>query len=147
MLRRRYFTCFGGVVTALSGCLGDGDPPETPEPDGWFSNVPNYDGFEDRTDSDDVTVLVGAGENGHRFEPPAITVATDTTVVFEWTGDGGGHNVEHENDDWKNPAGVVDSADHSYERSFSEPGTQRYRCWPHAGIGMKGAVFVDAYAE
>lgn len=147
MHRRSYLALFGGGVAAFSGCLSGDDPPESPAPNGWFDGVSNYDGFEDRTGSDEVTVEVGAGENGYRFEPPAITVAPDTTVVFEWTGDGGGHNVEHPDGDWENPEGVVESDEHTYERSFSEPGTHRYRCWPHEGIGMKGAVFVDASAN
>lgn len=147
MRRRRYLSGLGAAITALAGCLGGDDPPDEPEPGDWFAGVSNYDGFEDYTDSGAVTVLVGAGENGHRFAPPAITVRPDTTVVFEWTGKGGGHNVEHADGDWVNPEGVVESDDHTYERTFSESGTHRYKCWPHEGIGMKGAVFVDATGE
>jgi len=133
---------------AGAGCLGGsgGGPPREPAVDGWFAAVPNYDGFVDRTDEQEVTVSVGAGKAGHRFAPPAITVVPDTTVVFEWTGKGSGHNVQHPDDEWANPDGVVEEAGHTWQRQFSEPGTHRYVCWPHRGVGMKGAVFVDADA-
>jgi halocyanin-like protein len=140
------------AVAALSitgaGCLGGsgGDPPREPEVEGWFAGVSNYDGFVDRTSEDEVTVKVGAGEARHRFAPPAITVAPDTTVVFEWTGKGSGHNVQHHDEEWANPSGVTEEGGHTWERTFSEPGTHRYVCWPHRGVGMKGAVFVDADA-
>lgn len=134
------------TAAALAGCSGD-DPPDEPEPGDWFDDVPHYDGFADRTDADEVTVLVGAGESGFRFDPPAVAVAPGTTVIFEWTGEGGEHEVADPDGDWGNPEGLIDEAGHTYERTFEEPGTHRYECWPHAGLGMKGAVFVDANAD
>ena len=137
----------GGLVSA-AGCLGDGgDAPTEPEYGDWFENVPHFDGFVDRTGADSVTVRVGAGENGFRFDPPAVTVSPGTAVVFEWTGKGGTHNVEDPDGDWGNPNGLVESSNHSWERTFDEAGTHRFQCWPHRGSGMKGAIFVDASAE
>lgn len=144
-MHRRQFVA-ATAVAAIAGCLGDDEPPTEPEPGDWFDGVPNYEGFEDRTDEREVTVLVGAGDNGFLFDPPAITVAPETTVVFEWTGEGGDHEVAHPDGDWGNPEGLLDEAGHTYDRTFSEPGTHRYECWPHRGQGMKGAVFVDAGA-
>ncbi|MFW6449260.1 MAG: halocyanin domain-containing protein, partial [Halobacteriota archaeon] len=106
----------------------------------------HYDGFEDRTGEDPVTVRVGAGEHGFRFDPPAISVATGTTVVFEWVDAVNEHNVEAEDGSWQNPEGLLDEVGHTYERTFEDPGTHRYKCWPHAGQGMKGAVFVEPEA-
>lgn len=136
-----------GAVAPVAGCLGDDEAPTEPEYGDWFDNVPQFDGFVDRTDEDSVTVLVGAGENGFRFDPPAVTVSPETAVVFEWTGNGGTHNIEEPDGAWENPSGLVESADHSWERTFEDAGTHRYQCWPHRGSGMKGAIFVDAHAE
>lgn len=140
---RRAFvtTACAAAAVALAGCPGD-DAPAEPDPGDWFDGVDNYSGFEDRTGEDEVTVGVGAGENGFRFDPPAIGVSPDTTVVFEWTGDGGDHNVEAPDREWSSP--YEREAGFTWERPFSEPGTHRYQCNPHRGIGMKGAVFVDA---
>ena len=147
MDRRQFVVLVAGVgLSGVAGCLGD-DDPEQPEYGDWFDNVDNFDGFEDRTDEDPVTVLVGAGERGWQFDPPAITVRPGTTVIWEWTGDGGDHNVEHEGGDWENPGGTISEAGHTWEREFSESGTHLYTCWPHDGIGMRGGIFVDAHVE
>lgn len=136
------------ATTAVGGCLGGDDPPtEEPEPGDWFDGVPHYDGFEDYTGESRVTVLVGASDSGFHFDPPAITVDPGTTVVFEWTGEGGEHEVSEVDDEWGNPEGLISDAGHEWERAFSEPGTHRYECWPHTGQGMVGAVFVDATEE
>lgn len=145
--RRQFVVLAGGLTTmAVAGCLDD-DSPEEPEYGDWFDNTDNFDGFEDRTGEGTVTVLVGTGERGWQFDPPAIAVAPGTVVRFEWTGRGGDHNVEHADSDWQNPAGLVVEEGHTWEREFDEPGTHRYLCWPHDELGMRGAVFVDAGAE
>ena len=148
MNRRKFVATIGGAGTvAIAGCLGGDDPPEEPEVGDWFGPTRNYDGFEDRTDEDEITVLVGTGERGWEFDPPAITVREGTTIVFEWTGRGGDHNVEHADDDWQNPQGLVSEEGHTWSRTFNSPGTHKYTCWPHEHQGMRGAIFVDAYAE
>jgi halocyanin-like protein len=150
MDRRRFIALAGGVgATGLAGCLGGdgGDPPEEPRPGDWFRPTDNYDEFEDMTDRDTVDVLVGAGEEGLLFDPPAVTVTSGTTLRFEWTGNGGLHNIQDPDENWENPAGLVGEEGHSWERSFDSAGTQRYECRPHSSLGMRGAVFVDASAE
>lgn len=147
MNRRTFLTLTGIAGTAgLAGCSGS-DPPTEPEYGDWFENTDNFDGFGDRTDENRVTVLVGAGPQGWQFEPPAVTVTPGTTLVFEWTGEGGEHNVEHAEGDWQNPEGTVATEGHTWERAFDDAGTHRYNCWPHDELGMRGAVFVDASAE
>ncbi|MFP4591342.1 MAG: halocyanin domain-containing protein [Halobacteriales archaeon] len=144
MRRRRLLALL--AAGSIAGCLGDDEAPAEPDPGDWFAGVAHYDGFVDRTDDAEVTVAVGAGEHGFRFDPPAITVAPDTSVTFEWVDDTNAHNVEAEDGDWQNPGGLVDEVGHTWTRTFTEPGTHTYKCWPHAGQGMKGAVFVDAGA-
>jgi len=78
-------------VTALGGS-GGGGPSEEPNYDGFFDDVSNYDGTVDMRDADEVTVNVGAND-GLSFGPAAVAVSSGTTVVWEWTGQGGDHNV------------------------------------------------------
>lgn len=145
MRRRTFIVASAAGIVGSAGCLGSEDPPAEPEPEDWFDGVDNYDGFEDYTGQSDVTVMNGTGENGFEFDPPAITVSPDTTVVWEWTGEGGDHNVEDPDRDWSSP--YEDEEGFTWDRTFSEPGTHRYQCNPHRGVGMKGAIFVDADAD
>lgn len=149
MWRRQFMATAGASgAMALAGCLsGGGEAPAEPEVGDWLENTDNYDGFEDYTDSEEVTVAVGAGPQGWQFDPPAIGISPGTTVVFEWTGAGGPHNVEEENEDWDNPGGTIEEAGHTWERTFDSGGTHLYKCWPHEDVGMKGAIFVDAKGE
>jgi halocyanin-like protein len=123
------------------GSSGDGgDGPAEPSYDGWLDDAPNYDGSTvDRTDADTVTVAVGAG-NGLLFDPPAIRVTTGTTVVWEWTGKGGQHNVQERDGAFESELASAEGA--TYERTFDEPGVVLYFCLPHQAVGMKGAVAV-----
>ncbi|WP_380678090.1 halocyanin domain-containing protein [Salinigranum sp. GCM10025319] len=166
--RRRFLR--GGtllVVTGLTGCAGggggggsgggdgsggsgsesdgDGDDSgggssaDTPYDD-WLSDAPNYDGTPvDRTGDDTVTVAVGAG-NGLFFDPPAVRVSPGTTVVWEWTGRGGQHNVRERNGAFESE--LASTEGHTYERTFEESGVVEYFCVPHEAVGMKGVVDV-----
>jgi len=87
MQGRTYLAVLGGSLAGLAGCRGGSQ-----EYGDWFENVDNDDGEADRTDESTVTVAVGA-DDGFAFEPAAICVTTGTTVVWEWTGEGGRHNV------------------------------------------------------
>jgi halocyanin-like protein len=153
MDRREFVAAVGGVTLAsAAGCIGSGGggAPTEPEYDDFFQGVDTFDGFEDYTDEDRVTVKVGAGETGLRFVPTAITIAKRTVVVWEWTGEGGKHNVESVDSpagDWENPRGPTAEAGHTWSREFKQGGTHLYQCWPHAGSGMKGGIFVDLEAE
>lgn len=142
-------TLFVGATVAgcLDGTGSEDDQYIDDEPDygDWFDNVDNYEGTVDRTGEDEVTVQVGTGEEGIQFDPPAIKVDHLTTVVWEWTGDGGTHNVVHEpesTDERKFESDLADEAGYTFEYTFNHERVNKYYCEPHREIGMKGAVIV-----
>lgn len=137
MGRRTLLAATAGVAAAAAapGVAAQSDAVEE-----HLSGVDNYDGVEDHTGADEVTVDVGAGENGLRFAPPAIRISPGTTVAWEWTGEGGEHNVAEV--DGAFASEQTDEAGHTFERTFEEPGEVRYVCDPHAAAGMRGAVVV-----
>lgn len=148
--RRRVLYSTAAVVGAgtLAGCTGDGgsggggDAPD--RIDDYLSNAPNYDGgVEDATGRDEVTIEVGAG-NGLAFAPPAVRVDAGTTVVWEWTGQGGAHNVDSaaDSDAEFRSGDAVDSSSETFERTFDAAGIQLYHCDPHEAAGMRGGIEV-----
>ncbi|WP_309484870.1 halocyanin domain-containing protein [Halorhabdus salina] len=122
-----------GTATAQSGV----------DFDGWFSDVSNYDGIVDRRGQDEVTVEVGVQANGSDwgFGPAAVRVDPGTTVVWEWTGRGGAHNVVAENDGYSSGT-AVNEAGETFEQTFEETGISKYFCDPHLAVGMKGAIVI-----
>jgi halocyanin-like protein len=126
-----------------SGSDGEGSGSGGGEFDGWFDNVGNYEGVVDATGEDEVTVTVGAEGNGgtFAFDPAAFRVDSGTTVVWEWTGDGGGHDVVAEDGSFESD--LQSDAGATFEHDFEEAGTYRYACTPHKSMGMKGAVVVE----
>ncbi|USZ67233.1 halocyanin domain-containing protein [Halorussus salilacus] len=110
---------------------------------GWLDGVENYDGVVDETGSDEVSVAVGAQGNGggFAFDPAAVRVDSGTTVVWEWTGDGGQHNVAHTDGEFESE--TVSEKGHTFEHTFEESGTFEYSCVPHETMGMKGAIVVE----
>lgn len=160
MFNRRTILKLIGASTALSGIstsasAQDGD--DEPDYGDWFDDVENYEETEDMTGEEEVTVDVGAGDNGLQFDPPAIRIDQDTTVVWEWTGEGGGHNVVHvpeeeEELQIENATGadepvfeteVTSEEGYTFEHQFEDTGTYLYVCEPHRQQGMKGAVVVE----
>lgn len=123
------------------------EPFELPYGD-WFDGVPNYDGTVDRRDEARVRIVVGAGEEGMLYDPPAVIVDPAAKIIFEWTGEGGNHNVVEENGAWASE--LEDSAGHEFpvdwstlgRDNLSEHGVYRYYCDPHRHVGMRGAVVV-----
>lgn len=115
---------------------------------GWFSETSNFDGTTvDARGRDSVTVAVGAQGNGGAlaFAPPAIWVAPGTTVEWEWTGNGGAHNVVSagSSDTEFGSGDAVDSSDETFYQTFDEAGNNMYYCSPHQSLGMHGAVIVQ----
>lgn len=113
--------------------------------DEYLTDTSNYDGtIADRTGRDRVRVEVGAQGNGGGFAygPPAIRVDTGTTVVWEWTGSGGLHNVVAE-DGTFNSGDPVSGSGETFRYTVEEAGTYLYFCDPHKALGMKGAVVVE----
>jgi len=144
MSRRDLFRV-GAAGAAVATGLAAGTGSVTAQYDGWLDDVPNYDGTHDYTGQDEVTVTVGAG-NGLVFGPAAILIDPGTTVVWEWSGEGGAHNVVA-NDETFDSGETVNEAGHTFEHTFedvSEGDTFNYLCVPHEAVGMKGAVAIGS---
>ena len=113
--------------------------------DSHLEHVDNYDGtIEDVTGADEVVVLTGELEDADQtfaFDPPAIRVDEGTTVVWEWVGEDGAHNVAHVNGEFESD--VMDGEGETFSYTFDEAGTYLYVCQPHRALGMKGAVVVE----
>ncbi|WP_436343901.1 halocyanin domain-containing protein [Natronorubrum sp. FCH18a] len=138
------------VVGTVAGCLDaigasddeysdSFDDGGNPEYGNWFDDVDNYDGTVDARSEDEVDVAVGS-HGGLAFDPAAILIGPGTTVVWEWTGDGGRHDVVHVDGAFESER--ARDAGHAFEHAFDEPGVYRYVCEPHRRAGMKGAVAV-----
>jgi halocyanin-like protein len=142
-----------GAMAALAGCQGSGGSEETPtstatgtpmassdiDYGGWFDDTDNFDGTVDMRGESSVTVAVGAEGNGgaFAFDPAAVHVDPGTTVTWEWTGEGGEHNVAPEDGDF---GSGEPASSGSHEHTFETEGIHLYRCEPHDSLGMRGAV-------
>lgn len=124
------------VETDLAA-MGDGAEPEY---DDWFDNVPNFERTVDERGQDQVEVAVGTGDDGFQFSPPAVHVDAGTTVIWEWTGEGGNHDVVHTDGAFESE--LTADEGHTFEHTFDEDGIYRYYCTPHQELGMKGAIAV-----
>lgn len=146
------------VTGTLAGCGGDGngngDDGPTPNADvpgevsDYLSNANNFpDAGLDETGSSSVTVDVGAGSGNLAFGPAAVIVDTGTTITWEWTGQGGAHNVVHDvnassqDEEAFNSGSAVTET--TFDHTFESAGTYLYHCIPHSAQGMKGAVIVE----
>jgi halocyanin-like protein len=152
--RRTLLRAAGGtvVVAALAGCAavgqdddnGNGDGQfvvDEPDYDDWFDDVPNYEGTLDWRGESEVVVRNGTGSDGYKYDPPAILVDVDTTVVWEWTGRGGMHTVTHTDGLFESE--YLSAEEDRFEYAFDEPGTYWYYCAPHRTLDQKGAVIVE----
>ena len=151
-VRRRTVLGLAGAVGfgALAGCLSgagydeelyEGETLVEDEPDyGNYLNDVDHPGTVDWTGEDDVTVFVGTGGGGLDFGPAAIQIDRGTTVTWEWTGNGGGHDVVDTDGAFESEQ--ARERGHTFEHTFDEPGTYTYSCVPHETQAMKGAVDV-----
>ena len=133
----------GAAVAATSGTAA----AQTQEPDfgGYLDGVDG--GYEDLRGQSEVTIEVGAEGNGGAlaFAPAGVWIDPGTTVTWEWTGEGGGHNVKMEEGPASLDSGApVAEAGTTYEYTFEEAdaGISKYYCAPHQALGMLGAVAV-----
>jgi halocyanin-like protein len=136
-----------GSVAAQEEGGGDGGSGGPPDYGSWFGNVSNFNGETvDATGQDSATVEVGVQANGGAFGfgPPAIHVDNGATVQFEWTGEGGAHNVVSDGEGPLDSGSPVDTSGVEYEHTFEEDGIYEYYCAPHEGLGMKGAIVVGS---
>lgn len=149
-IRRREILQTAGIVvaSALVGCLdenestGKDDPPK--RIDEYLSDARNYDGrIVDARGNEDAEVMVGAGEGGLAFDPAAVRIDSGTTVLWEWSGQGGIHNVasvEESHEEFQSDRKSSEGA--TFKHSFDAGGIALYECNPHAGQGMQGAIEV-----
>jgi len=141
----------GSSTGSDSGSETDEVPTPDPEmPDGVHeymidNDVQAYDGsLADRTGTESVTIAVGGGDQALAFDPPVVRVDPGTEVVWEWTGEGGAHNVvSAEAPEEFSSEDVVAEAGHTWSRTFEQAGTYFYYCQPHKPIGMHGAIIVE----
>jgi len=145
---RRQFLATAGAVgaAALAGCTAGGDDGgsdsggATERYGGWLADANGYDGeVADRTDADEVTVAVGAGD-GLAYDPAAVRVSPGTTVTWEWSGMGSRHNVVDDGGGFESSYYAAEGA--TFSREFAEPGVAKYYCTPHENLGMVGVVEV-----
>ncbi len=144
-MSRRGLLRSGTAGVAATAGLAAGSGSAVAAYDGWLDDVDNYDGTHDYRGEDEVHVTVGAGENGLRFDPAAILIDPGTTVVWEWTGEGGAHNVVEVDDGVFDSGDAVDEAGEVFEYTFddvAEGDAFNYVCTPHEAVGMKGAVAI-----
>ncbi len=125
-----------------SGGGGGGEPAGPPDLGGYLDDANNYDGeVVDATGQSEVTVEVGAGDTGLAFGPAAVHVDNGATVLFEWTGEGGAHNVVAEDGSFESGSPTA-SAGVNFEHTFSSDGVYNYYCNPHKASGMLGSIVV-----
>lgn len=141
--RRGLLRAAGGATAAVAVASAAGPAAAQTEFDGWLSDVDNYDGtVVDATGQEEATVEVGVEANGgaYGFGPAAVQVDPETTVRWEWTGEGQQHNVVEENGGFESD--LTSEEGFTYEQTFESEGVVKYFCRPHRGLGMKGVVVV-----
>lgn len=140
---RRTFIRGVGAATVGATALSKSQPVTAQSDfEAWFENVSNYNGVVDETGTSEVTVMVGAEANGggFGFNPAAVRISPGTTVVWEWTGAGGSHDVNAEDNSFASE--MQDSEGATFKHTFEEEGVYKYACTPHKTMGMKGAIVV-----
>jgi halocyanin-like protein len=153
---RRAFMRTAGGATAAAGAVTAtaGTAAAQEEQPVWPSGASggNLGSYQDARGESEVTVQVGAGDQGLAFDPTLLWVDTGTTITFEWTGNGGSHNVKTV--DGGGPASL-DSGDpvgeegytYEYEVSEEDAGITHYHCVPHTAVGMHGGLAVGEDIE
>lgn len=134
-----------GTEEGTEGGDGGGEEAGPPDFGGYLDEVENFDGeVTDARGEDTATVEVGVEANGGAFGfgPAAIHVDNGATVEFEWTGEGGGHNVVQDDGDTLDSGEATSSSGVNYEHTFEEDGIYNYYCSPHEAQGMKGSIVV-----
>lgn len=145
---RRALLRAGAAAAAGAAATATAAGQDGPDYGGWFDDVSNYDGTTvDETGSSEVRIEVGASGNqgNFAFSPPAVRVDPGTTVVWEWTGQGGAHNVvEAEESGGHYASELLEESGATYSLTFESEGISKYFCDPHRSLGMKGAVVVGS---
>ena len=148
MKRRDFVRTAGGATAAVAASAGATGTVAAQEvqPD-WPSGAAdgNVGSYTDARGQDEVTIAVGAGSDGLAFDPTLVWVDEGTTIVWEWTGNGGDHNVVNVEGpaalDSGNPVGE-EGYTYEYETSGEDAGITHYHCVPHDAVGMHGGLAV-----
>jgi len=158
--RRKFLAASGTALTiAVAGCSGGGDSggddgggddggnggsvPEAVDTYLTDNEANGYDGSAvDETGSSSVTISVGTGDQGLAFDPAAVRVDSGTEVTWEWTGNGGSHNVNVQEGPTTFSSETVGEEGHTFSQTL-ESGNYMYQCDPHSTLGMHGAVIVE----
>jgi len=136
-------TATGAAAAGLSAsATGTAAAQDSTKFGGYLEEANNYDGtVVDETGQSEVTVEVGAASTGLAFGPAAVKVDPGTKIIWEWTGEGGSHNVVAEDGSFESGS-AVSQAGTTFEQTFDEEGVVKYYCEPHKISGMKGVVVV-----
>ncbi|WP_335999473.1 halocyanin domain-containing protein [Halorientalis halophila] len=130
-----------GTAEGTDGAGGGGGGP--PDFGGYLDDANGYSGsVTDATGQGSATVEVGTGDQGFGFSPAGIHVDNGATVQFEWTGEGGAHNVVSDGDGPLDSGSAESGTGVLYEHTFEEDGIYNYYCNPHQGSGMLGSIVV-----
>lgn len=136
--RKLLQACGAAAIAGLAGCSGgsgDGSGPY----DGWLDAANGFQSVRDRTGESEIRIGVGA-DGGLAFDPVAVRISPDTDVVWEWTGEGGAHNVHERDDAFRSE--LSHESGFTFRHSFDAVGVFPYVCDPHEQRGMKGVIEV-----
>lgn len=120
-----------------------GDPDIEP----WVPESNGFDGdIADRRGQETVSISVGAGPDGHAFDPPVVIVDPGTTITWEWVEDSGAHYVVSRVRVNSDPKEIPDRIEGSYSTSetVEVPEMKRYVCYNHHDERMRSAIIVAA---
>lgn len=115
---------------------------------GYLDATENYDGRTvDARGQSAVKIDVGATGNGGAlaFDPPAVWVDPGTSVVWNWTGEGGPHSVVAE--DVFDSGSATEDPEATVTYRPDETGVIEYYCEPHDGLGMRGVLAVGVIEQ
>ena len=140
MKRRELLRTAGGATAAATAATASSGVASAQEVQPELSHISNVDGgYEDHRGESEVTVEVGASGNGGNlaFGPAGIWIDPGTTVIWEWTGEGGGHNVQTVDGPAELGSETVSEAGFTYEFTFTEEhtGITNFECVPHSSVG------------
>jgi halocyanin-like protein len=153
--RRAFMRTAGGAAAAAGAATATaGTAAAQEEQPVWPSGASsgNLGSYQDARGESEVTVQVGAGDQGLAFDPTLLWVDTGTTITFEWTGNGGSHNVQTVEGggpaslDSGNPVGE-EGATYEFEATEEAAGITHYHCVPHTAVGMHGGLAVGEDIE
>lgn len=131
-----------GTETSPTGTASGEIPALSADAKEYLSDARSYSGGgpADYTGQSEVSVENGAGTRGMAFDPAAIAVSPGTTVVWQWTGRGGEHDVVAVDGSFESE--LVESSTKTFSHTFEESGEWTYNCSEHEDKGMKGVVVV-----